>query len=450
MLAKTPAAAAFGQAIQKAGRCEKEYLFLAARQGSKQKWEVKSHVDGALATTRFEKVGPAGKFFLYRAFIVSGRKHQIRRHAKESGIPILGDQDYGGAPYPRLCLHCRRVNWPEVGEVMAPTPASMGNLGDFADDPGFLVSFDRRLKFYDGVTDAFRCVHRGEMRRLDCAIDFYAGFLRVWLYDEEASPRDAQELLKPHLKKLMSRYGARGGVIRGIQKNPHDRGLAEGCEIFGDAPPESFEATERDLKFRVTLTTDQHAGLFCDQRDNRERLKRMAGGKRVANLFSYTCSFSLAAAAGGCREVVSVDAAAPCLATGRGNFVANGRDGDAVKFIQEDAREWLSRQGRRVARDGAAARYDLIVCDPPTFSTTKSGGKFSVAKEWGDLVRFCRDILADDGWILFCTNHREGTRDAYAAVLNECFSVVRPTPAPLDFPVIDPKLEHVKMFWCGV
>lgn len=452
IMAKNAAAAARAQKIHETGSSSKEYVFLSAsdsvKSGRGKVWEVATAIDGKSASTAFERVGPAGKFFLYRAKLARGRVHQIRRHAKESKVPVLGDDKYGGAAYPRLCLHCKSVAWPEIAEELAAkVPPSMGSLGDFSGDPDFLVSFDRRLSFHEGITDAFRCVHRGETLAADCAVDFYGGWLCAWIYDEARPLSEIEAALAPHFKKLSSRYGARGVVIKRNLKNPHERGLVREQKTSGEAPPPYFDVTEHGLKYRVSLTEGQHAGLFLDQRDNRLRARKLAAGARVANLFAYTCSFSVAAAAGGAAEIVSVDAAKPCLETGAVNFDSNGLAGGG-KFIQEDARAWLKRQRRKAGKEGDVARYGLIVCDPPTFATTKEGGAFSVDKEWEALASDCREILARNGNVLFCTNHREGGREDYGAVLREKFSSVLDVPAPVDFPVIDGRREHVKMFWC--
>lgn len=453
VLARNAAAAARAQNIHEREGASKEYVFLSASDSSEsgrgKNWEVATAIDGKSALTVFERIGPAGKYFLYRANLKRGRVHQIRRHAKESKVPILGDDKYGGARFPRTCLHCKSVMWPEISEdLISKVPPSMGSLGDFAEDPGFLVSFDRRLSFYEGVTDAFRCVHRGEMRAVDCAIDFYGGWLCVWIYDE--APFDGIEArLKPYLKKLSARYRARGAILKRNLKNPHSQGLISEQKIIGEAPPAVFNVTEHGLKFKVSLTEGQHAGLFLDQRDNRARVKNLASGRRVANLFAYTCSFSVAAMAGGASEVISVDVAKPCLETGRANFDLNGFGGTGRgKFIQEDVRTWLKRQARKADKEGPDTKFGLIICDPPTFSTTKEGGMFSVDREWKSLAESCSAILAPKGEILFCTNHREGGRDDYGAVLRTHFSSVVDVPAPIDFPVVDTRREHVKMYWC--
>lgn len=454
ILARHPAAAARAAQIQKSQTAIKEYVFLSAsdsvKKGAGKSWKVTTPISGKSAETSFEKVGPCGRYFLYNTQIKGGRIHQIRRHAKESGVSVLGDDEYRGATFPRLCLHCKSVSWPDISEnLKAPMPASMGSLGDFASDPGFLVAFDRRLHFYEGVTNVFRCVHRGEMNLIDCAIDFYAGWLCLWIYDEKTPLTKIEELLAPYLKKLFANYGAKGAVIKRNLKNPHARGLVQEQKILGETPPDFLDVVENGLKYRVSLTQGQHVGLFLDQRDNRLRVRHMAGKRRVANLFSYTSSFSIAAAAGGADMVVSVDSASPCLETGKLGFALNELDKNCqAKFIKDDVRSWLKYQIRKSESGDGKEKFDFVICDPPTFSMTKSGGNFSVEKEWRYLAEACRKITTTNADLLFCTNHRQGSKDDYRQILEEIFSRVMPVPAPLDFPALDEKQDSVKMFWC--
>lgn len=453
VLARTKAAARRGEMLQTDAECEKEYVFLSHRDLQKSAnssaWTVTTPIGGKSAKTCFQKIGPAGKYFLYQARITQGRLHQIRRHAKESAVPILGDTEYGGAVFPRLCLHCKRVRWPDLSEPLeAPVPPSMGSLGDFQSDPDFLVTFDRRLKFFNGVTTAFRVVHRGEMKRLDVAIDCYGKYLCAWIYDEDISPAVAEAQLTPYFKKLYHVYKARGAVLKFNRRNPHNQGLVETHRVIGEAPPKFFTVEEGGLSYEVSLSETQHAGLFLDQRENRLRLKHLAAGKRVANLFCYTGAFSLVATAAGCEVVFSVDAAAPCLEIAKAGFARNGLADGRGKFVQEDVRSWLKRQERKCREDSGASRFDIVICDPPTFATTKTGGVFSVAKEWEELARSSRAILNADGCAFFSNNHREAPHATYLDALTRHFSRVDNVAPPLDFPRLTGEPEHVKLFQC--
>ncbi len=453
LFAKSPAASHRAQLIHEAGSSLKEYVFLSTVQSQAHSWAIETPLEGKPSRTEFRLEGAWGRYFLYRAAIRRGRMHQIRRHAQESGVAILGDHEYGGAPFPRLCLHCETLQWPEISSpVSAPLPVTfvMQKADSLvAKSSEFLVSFDRRLQFHKELTEAFRCVHRGELAALDCAIDFYGSYLCVWCYDEGKPTAAIVEMVTPYVEFLMQHYGARGWVLKRSRQDPHNRKLVSEQHLFQEPPPPYFCVKEHGLQYTVTLTENQHVGLFLDQRDNRKRMMRMAKNKRVANLFSYTCSFSVAAAFAEAEVVFSVDVAKPCLEIGKTNFRNNSlEESRRGKFVQEDVRKWLARQIRKL-EDSPSSSFDLIVCDPPTFSTTKELGKFSVDEEWGTLAKDCARLLNESGMAFFSTNHRAKERDAYWEVLKKHFHTVDILSPPLDFPNLPNHPEHVKLFLCS-
>lgn len=162
-----------------------------------------------------------------------------------------------------------------------------------------------------------------------------------------------------------------------------------------------FEVHESGLKFLVDLETYVDTGLFLDHRPLRSRVRALAEGKAVLNLFSYTGSFSVFAAAGGARATTSVDLSNTYLEWARRNFVLNGLSGERHRFEREDVRRWLE-----VARE-AGERFDLIVVDPPVFSNSKRmDGVFDVQRDHRALLLACAGVLAADGEIYFSTNLR--------------------------------------------
>ncbi|MBK8019798.1 MAG: class I SAM-dependent methyltransferase [Betaproteobacteria bacterium] len=119
-----------------------------------------------------------------------------------------------------------------------------------------------------------------------------------------------------------------------------------------------FEVQESGLRFLVDLETYVDTGLFLDHRPLRSRVRALADGKAVLNLFSYTGSFSVFAAAGGARATTSVDLSNTYLEWARRNFALNGLSGEQHRFEREDVRRWLE-----MARE-AGERFDLIVWIP--------------------------------------------------------------------------------------
>lgn len=128
-----------------------------------------------------------------------------------------------------------------------------------------------------------------------------------------------------------------------------------------DAPPE-IEVFEYGMKLAVDVYRGQKTGFFLDQRENRALVSRVAHNREVLNLFSYTGGFSLSAACGGARKVVSVDIAKGAVEGARHNFILNGFDASQHEFVAMDCFEYLSECAK------ARRQFDLVICDPPSFA----------------------------------------------------------------------------------
>ncbi len=145
-----------------------------------------------------------------------------------------------------------------------------------------------------------------------------------------------------------------------------DRSGEDWALLAGAPPPGEIIIAENGLRFAVDVLRGQKTGFFLDQRDNRATVAGWSQGRRVLNLFSYTGGFSLYAARGGARKVVSVDSAPAAMATAQRNFALNGIDASAHDFIVADVFDLLQRW------HGEGRRFDLIIVDPPSFARAKS------------------------------------------------------------------------------
>jgi 23S rRNA (cytosine1962-C5)-methyltransferase len=123
---------------------------------------------------------------------------------------------------------------------------------------------------------------------------------------------------------------------------------------------ESLTFRENGLSFHVDVETGQKTGFFLDQRDNKVLLRRLAGGRRVLNAFSYSGAFSVYALAGGAASVDSVDISAAAAELATRNVTLNFGDTPQHKAIKADAFKYLA--------DMEAGTYDLIILDPPAFT----------------------------------------------------------------------------------
>jgi len=461
LLARHRAASARAQTIHESGEAEKIYDFISHRDsrasGLPLEWTSDEPLDGKDAATRFTCLGPLASgspLFHYRARIHRGRRHQIRRHAAAAGIPILGDTVYGGRPFGRICLHCSEVRWPElpapVASMLPPSFEALARRDETPAGLGFDLCRDRRGAWLPGITDAFRTVHRDEISDLPVSVDVFASWFNAIWYDETADPAKAAARLDPLLQRIMEIHRLDGGVVRTHHRNPHQKNLVTELRVVGKKPPSVFPVHEHGLRYEINLLTTQHAGLFLDQRDTRRRIMLAVAGWRMANLFAFTCSFSVAAARAGCEVVFSVDTAKACLETGKTNFALNDLANSGLgKFIREDARKWVTRQLRKQDEDpDSFLPLDLMVCDPPVFASSRDGGKFSVEKEWPWLAESLHRLLGPGGIAVFANNHRAGRHGFYRRELEKRFATVTDLRPPLDFPVAEGRPHHVRTFWC--
>lgn len=450
VFALTPEAVAEAQSIHEENRSQKTYFFLADK-SPHTSWVCSQPLDNKSCETHFRKVKQGTVYALYKAVIHRGRTHQIRRHAAASNIPLLGDVEYGGSAFARLCLHCGAVNWPGIDAILRVDPPKWFNacLDGLSEAIHCQAIVEKRWPFLSGITDSCRLIHRGEYFE-DIAIDKYGDWLCVTGFDES---RSASQLLHSHkalLTTISQLCGCSGGVVKTNQRDPHKQNLFADLAAWGTPVPESFVVREHDLLFSVVLNRQQHAGLFLDQRDSRSRIARVAKGKRVANLFSFTCSFSVYALAAGAEVVFSVDLAAGCLNRGKENLALNQlTETGNGKFVKEDVRKWLARQLRRKQKDPLGFPYfDLVICDPPVFASASRGNSFHVEKEWAELAHDVHDILGEGGKALFANNHQTGPEHFYYTILEKLFHTVTRLNPPLDFPQATGLPSSVHIYWC--
>jgi len=165
------------------------------------------------------------------------------------------------------------------------------------------------------------------------------------------------------------------------------------------AEGEFYIVKEGGLRFFVNFTDYLDTGLFLDHRIAREMIRERAEGRDVLNLFAYTCTASVYAAAGGAASVVSVDTSNTYLEWGRKNFGLNRLGTDDAYFVREDAVEYLRRH--------SAGGFGLIFIDPPTYSNRKEAtADFDVQRDHEELILRAAELLAPDGSILFSNNFR--------------------------------------------
>lgn len=455
LFARNSGASGRAQIIHEEKKARKIYRFISrgSHRGARN-WQMDEPLDGRDCRTDFSLVAEGGGYFCYEAEIHRGRTHQIRRHAALSGVSILGDAQYGGAVFSRLCLHCCELHWPDIESPVAseqPDSFSMLLMGKGGVVLDGAVAWERRLGWPALVSNSFRLIQRGEVA-LPVSIDLYDTVLSITVFSGKDIGVHLKEDLHPLLEYLSTRVSWQGSLLRHHVRNPHQNKLIHNTQSWGDIPASPIMVWEHDLSYAININHSQHPGLFLDQRDSRRRIHQTAKYRRVANLFAFTCSFSATAVAGGAEVVFSVDLAGSSLKRGMDNFALNNLDQDGRgKFVREDVLKWLARQERKRERDPDVYDYwDLIICDPPVFGSGGKGLTFHVERQWPELARQIRLLLSSEGIALFANNHRSGIESFYRAELQKHFKTVTSFTPPLDFPVLEGELEHVRIYWCEV
>jgi|HubBroStandDraft_2_1064218.scaffolds.fasta_scaffold04849_6 23S rRNA (cytosine1962-C5)-methyltransferase len=429
---------------------------------------------GKEAVTRVEVVGRSGPRAMLSLSLETGRTHQARVQLAHAGAPIAGDVEYGGAAAPRLMLHASALALahPRTGAPLrfeAKTPGDFrvwldrGDLGEGIYDDGAALgralerALERRWALGRAIegpraTTAFRLVNEEGDALPKLAVDVYGDWAVAQLHGGEGPWED-----QARRDALLDRLFALGfdGVylkVRPRQANvlvdPRRDDIAPRAPLRGAQAPAEFAVVEEGVPLRVRLGDGLSTGLFLDQRANRRRVRGMASGQSVANLFAYTCAFTVAAALGGARRTVSVDASVTALERGKENLAAAladaGVPGGDNTFVAVDAFAWLASAARH--RD----RFDLVVLDPPSYSTTKQG-RFVADTDYADLAAAALGVLAPGGRLLACTNHRRISPARFRRILFDAARAARCEVAQIkdlaqdiDFPVAAGGTRHLK------
>ncbi len=160
--------------------------------------------------------------------------------------------------------------------------------------------------------------------------------------------------------------------------------------VRGDRGARRCAIVEHGLNFRVDVEQGQKTGFFLDQRENRQRVRAIAGGRDVLDCFCYTGGFAIAALAGGAKRVLGVESSAAALEVARENLAANLFAADRLEFRQADVFEHL-----RALRD-RRERFDLVVLDPPKFAPTAAQAR-NAARAYKDINLLAFKLLAPGG-----------------------------------------------------
>lgn len=229
------------------------------------------------------------------------------------------------------------------------------------------------------------------------AVDWYGGFVHVMEYPRRKQVRDGSidearaEVVRATAAAL--EVAPEKIFTKTHEKKPWGRGQYE--RLGSSSTIVTVE--EHGLKFECNLSDYLDTGLFLDHRVTRARVRKEAQGKRFLNLFAYTGSFSVHALAGGASETTTVDLSNTYCEWAERNFALNGFSvGPKHRVLRDDVLAWV---------EAAKGEYDLIVLDPPSFSSSKKmGRRFEMQRDHRWLIERARGLLSKGGALYFSTN----------------------------------------------
>jgi 23S rRNA (guanine2445-N2)-methyltransferase / 23S rRNA (guanine2069-N7)-methyltransferase len=313
-------------------------------------------------------------------------------------------------------IACRllRIDLANAGERERGPRSAVPADPSLAETPGALM-FANRLKKNlkqlqkqarrEGVS-CFR-LYDADMPEYSFAIDQYvdAETAAVHLYVQEYAAPDSVDpaAARRRASEALAALPAASGVVPAnihLRVRQRQRGSGQYTQLATTAQYTTVE--EGGLKFLVNFTDYLDTGLFLDHRWTRQRLRELARDARVLNLFSYTATASVYAAAGGATHTVSVDLSNTYLDWAAANFKLNQLPRDRHELVRADVREWLQEAA------GRGQHFEAIFLDPPTFSNSKRmEGVLDIQRDHAELIAASMRLLAPDGVLLFSTNARQ-------------------------------------------
>ncbi|HEY9052420.1 MAG TPA: bifunctional 23S rRNA (guanine(2069)-N(7))-methyltransferase RlmK/23S rRNA (guanine(2445)-N(2))-methyltransferase RlmL [Gammaproteobacteria bacterium] len=258
------------------------------------------------------------------------------------------------------------------------------------------------------------------------AIDIYDGRVHVQEYEAPATvePRKASQRLRLVMDVIPDVLGIDKDQVV-LKTRRRQTGTSQYEKI--DYQKHRFVVHEGGLKFYVDLQSYLDTGLFLDHRITRSLVRDWARNKHFLNLFAYTGSVSVYAAAGGAKSTTTIDMSNTYLDWAEDNFQLNGSTGKQHQFIQADCMQWLEKQSKN------QPQYDLIFIDPPTFSNSKRmEAVFDVQKDHVFLIETALKLLTNDGLLVFSNNFRRFRMDQQILDNYDCENISAKT-IPDDF-----------------
>ena len=284
--------------------------------------------------------------------------------------------------------------------------------------------------------EAYR-IYDKDLPEYAAAIDLYGEFVHL---QEYAPPKTIDER-KAQRRRLEMEQATGRVMVDTLGLSPEDlfvktRERKRGVSQYEKAADTGARTRiyENELTFLVNFDDYLDTGLFLDHRNARAMVREMAEGKDFLNLFAYTGSVSVYAAAGGARSTTTVDMSNTYLDWAEDNFRVNNLLARHNRFVRADCMEWVK---------DCSNQYDLIFLDPPTFSNSKKmEGSFEIQRDHVGLLEATARLLKPGGTLFFSNNKRGFKLDEESLPGLSCKEITRQT-IPEDFS----RSNHVHKAW---
>jgi 23S rRNA (guanine2445-N2)-methyltransferase / 23S rRNA (guanine2069-N7)-methyltransferase len=331
-------------------------------------------------------------------------------------------------------IECRLLRF-NIDAASTERPAEQVRA-DWAIRPGAQMFSNRLRKNLERLQpwaqrERIRCfrVYDADMPEYAFAVDIYDADARHVYVQEYAAPKSvnpegARERRREVLAVLPAALEVPAERVHTRVRKPQ-----KGAEQYAkrENRGERFAVEEGGLKFWVNFHDYLDTGLFLDHRLVRAMLRGWARGADFLNLFCYTGSATVYAAAGGARSTVSVDLSNTYLDWARDNLLLNGCDSERHELHRADCLTWLEQQAP------AGPRFDLIFLDPPTFSNSKrTAGVLDVQRDHVGMIRRSMKLLRPQGRLVFSTNFTRFKLDT-AALADLAVQDITAESIPRDF-----------------
>lgn len=269
-------------------------------------------------------------------------------------------------------------------------------------------------------------------------VDWYDGDAVVWAYDRTRNETPEQEdawiaAVCGAVAAGLDLPAERIHLKRRFRQKDRQEGDGQYHRIGHQAAVKTV--LEHGLSFEVNLSDYLDTGLFLDHRPTRLRVQGEAAGKRVLNLFAYTGAFTVHAASGQALTTTTVDLSNTYLDWATRNLALNGHvAGDRHRIVKADCLRWLSDAANAARSAPIHGRFDLIICDPPTFSNSTAMAKpFAIDRDHPWLLARLHDLLQPGGIAYFSTNSRSFRMDETALTAFAEATDISDTSIPEDF-----------------